>query len=109
MPLGLRSPSDPAVAGIRGDRLTKPLINQTFVGTTVASTIFLVRRKPMTDERGLDGCTYERLREQFAAAAARCSSDQVLDLADTLHASIRRRRQKWAKIEPSRESVDQHG
>ncbi|MBI1407412.1 MAG: hypothetical protein GC145_14970 [Caulobacter sp.] len=40
--------------------------------------------------------TFERLREQLAAAAALCGDDQLLDLADCLHDSIRRRKSdRW--------------
>ncbi|MDQ0466560.1 hypothetical protein QO010_004355 [Caulobacter ginsengisoli] len=35
--------------------------------------------------------TFERLREQIATASALCSEDQLLELADGLHAAIRRR------------------
>lgn len=35
---------------------------------------------------------YESLREQIATAAALCSDEQVLDLADALHDTLRRRR-----------------
>ena len=35
--------------------------------------------------------TFERLREQIATASALCSEDQLLDLADGLHDTIRRR------------------
>lgn len=38
--------------------------------------------------------TFERLREQLATAAALCGEDQLLDLADGLHETIRRRRQQ---------------
>jgi hypothetical protein len=35
---------------------------------------------------------FERLREQVATASALCGDDQLLELADALHASLRRRR-----------------
>ncbi len=35
--------------------------------------------------------TFEKLREQVATASALCSEDQLLELADDLHAAIRRR------------------
>lgn len=43
-------------------------------------------------DRPLDPQVFERLGDQLAAAIARCSDEQVLDLADSLHASLRRRR-----------------
>jgi hypothetical protein len=42
--------------------------------------------------RPLDTSAFERLCEQLAAATVRCSDAQVLDLADSLHATLRRRR-----------------
>jgi hypothetical protein len=42
--------------------------------------------------RPLEPQAFERLCDQLAAAVARCSDEQVLDLADSLHASLRRRR-----------------
>ena len=36
---------------------------------------------------------FQRLREQIAAAAALCSDEQLLELADGLHGCLRRRRQ----------------
>lgn len=36
---------------------------------------------------------FERLLDRVAAATARCSDDQLLDLADSLHATLRRRRE----------------
>lgn len=40
--------------------------------------------------------SFERLREHLAAAAALCGEDQLLDLADCLHDSIRRRKSaRW--------------
>lgn len=35
---------------------------------------------------------YEALREQIATAIALCSDSQVLDIADALHDTLRRRR-----------------
>jgi hypothetical protein len=42
--------------------------------------------------RPLDQRAFERLAEQLAVATVRCSDEQVLELADGLHASLRRRR-----------------
>jgi hypothetical protein len=35
---------------------------------------------------------FEHLMDQMAIAMVRCSDDQLLDLADSLHAMLRRRR-----------------
>lgn len=43
-------------------------------------------------DRPLEPEAFERLCDQLAAAVVRCSDEQVLDLADSLHASLRRRR-----------------
>jgi hypothetical protein len=42
--------------------------------------------------RGLDDRAFERLCEHMAVAIVHCSDQQVLDLADSLHAALRRRR-----------------
>lgn len=42
--------------------------------------------------RQLSRPAYESLREQVATAVALCSDEQVLDLADALHDTLRRRR-----------------
>ena len=42
--------------------------------------------------RHLSRRAYESLREQIATAVALCSDEQVLDLADALHDTLRRRR-----------------
>jgi hypothetical protein len=42
--------------------------------------------------RQLSRRAYESLREQIATAVALCSDEQVLDLADGLHDTLRRRR-----------------
>ena len=42
--------------------------------------------------RHLSRRAYEALREQLATAVALCSDEQVLDLADGLHDTLRRRR-----------------
>ncbi len=47
---------------------------------------------PFPHHRRLCEDAYERLREQMAAAVALCSDEQVLDLADAMHATLRRRR-----------------
>ena len=43
-------------------------------------------------DRHLSRRAYESLREQVATAVALCSDEQVLDLADGLHDTLRRRR-----------------
>lgn len=43
--------------------------------------------------------TFERLREQLATASALCSDDQLLELADGLHETIRRRRARRSPAE----------
>lgn len=43
-------------------------------------------------DRHLSRPAFEALREQLATAVALCSDDQVLDLADGLHDTLRRRR-----------------
>jgi hypothetical protein len=43
-------------------------------------------------DRHLSRRAYEALREQLATAVALCSDEQVLDLADGLHDTLRRRR-----------------
>jgi hypothetical protein len=48
--------------------------------------------------RPLDGPVFERLCEQLAVATVRCSDEQVLELADGLHASLRRRRNAKAIV-----------
>lgn len=48
---------------------------------------------PSTHRR-LGDEAFERLREQVAAAAALCSEEQLLELADALHGCIRRRRNR---------------
>jgi hypothetical protein len=35
---------------------------------------------------------FEQLREQVATAASRCADDQLLELADGIHDTLRRRR-----------------
>jgi hypothetical protein len=45
--------------------------------------------------------TFERLREQLATASALCSNDQLLELADGLHETIRRRRARRPQAERS--------
>lgn len=47
--------------------------------------------------RALDQEAYERLQEQIAVAIVQCSDAQILDLADSLHAALRRRR--YAAVE----------
>jgi hypothetical protein len=42
--------------------------------------------------RRLDEQAFERLCEHMAVAIVHCSDQQVLDLADSLHAALRRRR-----------------
>jgi hypothetical protein len=42
--------------------------------------------------RRLDEQAFERLCEHMAVAVVHCSDQQVLDLADSLHAALRRRR-----------------
>lgn len=42
--------------------------------------------------RHLSRRAFEALREQLATAVALCSDEQVLDLADGLHDTLRRRR-----------------
>ena len=42
--------------------------------------------------RQLDEQAFERLCEHMAVAIVHCSDQQVLDLADSLHAALRRRR-----------------
>lgn len=42
--------------------------------------------------RELNTRAYESLREQIATAIALCSDEQVLDIADALHDTLRRRR-----------------
>ena len=42
--------------------------------------------------RHLSRRAYDALREQLATAVALCSDEQVLDLADGLHDTLRRRR-----------------
>ncbi len=42
--------------------------------------------------RRLDRVAFERLCEHLAVATVHCSDEQVLDLADSLHAVLRRRR-----------------
>ena len=42
--------------------------------------------------RELNAKAYESLREQIATAVALCSDNQVLDIADALHDTLRRRR-----------------
>ncbi len=42
--------------------------------------------------RRLDEEAFERLCEHMAVAIVHCSDQQVLDLADSLHAALRRRR-----------------
>ena len=42
--------------------------------------------------RELSGIAFEALREQIATAVALCSDEQILDLADGLHDTLRRRR-----------------
>ena len=42
--------------------------------------------------RGLDDDAFDRLQDQVAVAIALCSDAQILDLADSLHAALRRRR-----------------
>lgn len=42
--------------------------------------------------RHLSRRAFEALREQIATAVALCSDEQVLDLADGLHDTLRRRR-----------------
>jgi hypothetical protein len=42
--------------------------------------------------RRLEEQAFERLCEHMAVAIVHCSDQQVLDLADSLHAALRRRR-----------------
>lgn len=42
--------------------------------------------------RRLEDQAFERLCEHMAVAIVHCSDQQVLDLADSLHAALRRRR-----------------
>ncbi len=46
--------------------------------------------------RRLDEEAFERLCEHMAVAIVHCSDQQVLDLADSLHAALRRRRRAEA-------------
>lgn len=49
--------------------------------------------------RRLSKDAFEKLRVQLATASALCADDQLLDLADDLHDSLRRRKNKrhgWA-------------
>ncbi len=48
--------------------------------------------------RRLDEQAFERLCEHMAVAIVHCSDQQVLDLADSLHASLRRRRDTKAVV-----------
>lgn len=45
-----------------------------------------------TSHHQLQTTVFERLREQLATAVALCDDDQILNLADDLHESLRRRR-----------------
>lgn len=49
--------------------------------------------------------TFERLREQVAAASALCSEDQLLELADGLHNAIRRRHTARGQDTPAMQRV----
>lgn len=61
--------------------------------------------------RALDDTAFERLCEHVAVATVHCSDQQVLDLADSLHAALRRRRARhplrWSEPWPA--SNDSHG
>jgi hypothetical protein len=46
----------------------------------------------MRPRRRLETQAMERLREQLAVATVRMSDAQILDLADSLHETLRRRR-----------------
>lgn len=51
------------------------------------------KQEPMPHKhRQLSRIAFEALREQLATAVALCSDEQVLDLADGLHDTLRRRR-----------------
>ena len=63
---------------------------------TASALPFLARPLGRNDmphrHRQLSRRAYESLREQVATAIALCSDEQVLDLADALHDTLRRRR-----------------
>ena len=44
--------------------------------------------------RRLSKDAFEKLREQLATASVLCSDEQLLDLADDLHDSLRRRKDR---------------
>lgn len=49
---------------------------------------------PPTRRCGLDALTFAALERQLARAAARMTKEQLLDLADELHAAVRRHRRE---------------
>ena len=63
---------------------------------TASALPFLARPLGRNDmphrHRQLSRRAYESLSEQVATAIALCSDEQVLDLADALHDTLRRRR-----------------
>lgn len=58
----------------------------------------------------LPSLVFEKLRDQVATASALCAEDQILDLADVLHDSIRRRRvARFGAFAEPRERQRLHG